>query len=69
MLVTDLLHLFSENPLEPALYDPAPKVPVAMPGAIQWLAHPAGGGIGDAAHVRLAWTSTSTAKARATPRC
>ena len=30
LLVTDLKHLFGENPLEPALYDPAPKVPVAI---------------------------------------
>jgi ergothioneine biosynthesis protein EgtB len=37
LLVTDMLHLFGENPLEPALYPPAPKVPVAMPGPIGWL--------------------------------
>ena len=42
LLVTDLLHLFSENPLEPALYEPAPKVPVAMPDPIAWLERPAG---------------------------
>lgn len=42
LLVTDLLHLFAENPLEPALYDAAPKVPVAMPGPIGWLEHPGG---------------------------
>ena len=42
LLLTDLKHLFSENPLEPALFDPAPKVPVAMPGPIGWLEHPGG---------------------------
>src|SRR6201999_4076580 len=28
LLVTDILHLFSENPLEPKIWDAAPKVPV-----------------------------------------
>ncbi|MDB5695413.1 MAG: hypothetical protein JWN21_956 [Sphingomonas bacterium] len=42
LLVTDILHLLSENPLEPALWPPAPKVPVAMPGPIRWLEHPGG---------------------------
>ena len=42
LLLTDLKHLFSENPLEPAVFDPAPKVPVAMPGPIGWLEHPGG---------------------------
>ena len=42
LLVTDLKHLFGENPLEPALHEPAPKVPVAMPGPIGWLEHPGG---------------------------
>ncbi|NJR78271.1 ergothioneine biosynthesis protein EgtB [Sphingomonas sp. 36D10-4-7] len=37
LLVTDILHLFGENPLEPALFAPAPKVPVAMPGAMGWI--------------------------------
>jgi len=37
LFVTDILHLFSENPLEPALYAPQPKTPVAMPGAIGWI--------------------------------
>ena len=40
LLVTDLLHLLGENPLEPALWPAAPKVPVAMPGPIGWLASP-----------------------------
>ena len=42
LLVTDILHLFSENPLEPALWPAAPKVPVAMPGQIGWIDHPGG---------------------------
>ena len=37
LLLTDLLHLFSLNPLEPAMWDPAPKMPVAMPGPIGWI--------------------------------
>lgn len=37
LLVTDILHLFAENPLEPALWPAARKVPVAMPAAIGWI--------------------------------
>ncbi|WP_375286214.1 ergothioneine biosynthesis protein EgtB [Sphingomonas sp.] len=37
LLVTDILHLFSENPLEPALWPAACKVPVAMPGPVGWI--------------------------------
>ena len=43
LLVTDILHLFGENPLEAAIWPAAPKVPVAMPGPIGWIEH--GGGI------------------------
>ena len=42
LLVTDILHLFAENPLEPALWPPAPKVPVAMPPPAGWIEHPGG---------------------------
>ena len=42
LLVTDILHLFSQNPLEPALWEPARKMPVAMPGAIRWIEQPGG---------------------------
>jgi ergothioneine biosynthesis protein EgtB len=37
LLVTDILHGFSENPLEPAVWPAARKVPVAMPGPIAWV--------------------------------
>lgn len=48
LLVTDILHLFGENPLEPALYPPARKRPVAMPGTIGWIEH--AGGIVEIGH-------------------
>ena len=37
LLVTDILHMFSENPLEPAMWPAARKIPVAMPGPIGWI--------------------------------
>jgi ergothioneine biosynthesis protein EgtB len=37
LLVTDILHLFSENPLEPAIWPAARKVPVAMPDPLGWI--------------------------------
>jgi ergothioneine biosynthesis protein EgtB len=42
LLVTDILHLFGENPLEPALWPAARKIPVAMPAPLGWSAHPGG---------------------------
>jgi ergothioneine biosynthesis protein EgtB len=42
LLLTDLLHLFSENPIEPAMWSPARKVPVEMPGPVGWIEHPGG---------------------------
>lgn len=42
LLVTDILHLFSENPLEPAVWAAPRKVPVEMPGAIGWIERDAG---------------------------
>ena len=48
LLVTDIVHLFSENPLEPALYPAAPKVPVAMPGPVGWVEHR--GGLAEIGH-------------------
>ena len=38
LLQTDILHLLSRNPLEPALWPAAPKTPVAMPGPVGWIA-------------------------------
>ena len=42
LLLTDILHLMAENPIEPAIWPPARKVPVAMPGPIGWIDHPGG---------------------------
>ncbi|WP_066799362.1 ergothioneine biosynthesis protein EgtB [Sphingomonas soli] len=42
LLLTDILHHFSVNPLEPTLWQGAPKVPVAMPGPIGWIEGHAG---------------------------
>ncbi|MBX4390290.1 ergothioneine biosynthesis protein EgtB, partial [Mycobacterium tuberculosis] len=38
LLLTDLLHLFSCNAIEPAVWPGDPKVPVGMPGPIGWIA-------------------------------
>ena len=43
LLLTDVKHLLAQNPIEPALWPPSPKVPVEMPGPIGWIEH--GGGI------------------------
>ncbi len=37
LLLTDILHHFSENPIEPAMFAPAAKVPVGMPAPIGWI--------------------------------
>ncbi len=37
LLLTDLLHLFSLNPLEPALFYPPAAMPVALPGPLHWI--------------------------------
>jgi ergothioneine biosynthesis protein EgtB len=42
LLLTDILHHFSVNPLEPAVWPGAAKVPVAMPGPIGWIEGEAG---------------------------
>jgi ergothioneine biosynthesis protein EgtB len=42
LLLTDILHLFSENPIEPAIWPGARKVPVAMPDTLGWIEHPGG---------------------------
>jgi ergothioneine biosynthesis protein EgtB len=42
LLLTDILHHFSVNPLQPALWSGARKVPVAMPAPIGWIERPGG---------------------------
>ncbi|OYY66751.1 ergothioneine biosynthesis protein EgtB [Sphingomonas sp. 28-62-11] len=42
LLITDILHLLAQNPIEPALWPAARKVPVAMPSPINWVEHPGG---------------------------
>jgi len=42
LLLTDVKHLFAQNPLEPALWPAEPKVPVEMPGPITWIEHAGG---------------------------
>lgn len=48
LLLTDMLHLMSENPIEPAVWRGARKVPVAMPGPIDWIER--GGGLVEIGH-------------------
>ncbi|MDJ0275459.1 ergothioneine biosynthesis protein EgtB [Sphingomonas sp. 2R-10] len=48
LLLTDILHHFSENPLEPAMFAPEPKRPVGVPAPIGWIGH--GGGIVQVGH-------------------
>ncbi|KFG89266.1 hypothetical protein BV98_003094 [Sphingobium herbicidovorans NBRC 16415] len=37
LLLTDIQHLFSINPLEPALFDAPNDMPAALPGPIHWI--------------------------------
>ncbi|AMK16997.1 MULTISPECIES: ergothioneine biosynthesis protein EgtB [Sphingobium] len=37
LLLTDIQHLFSINPLEPALFDAPSGMPAALPGPIHWI--------------------------------
>jgi len=38
LLITDVLHLMAQNPIEPAIWPAERKVPVEMPGPIGWIA-------------------------------
>ncbi len=42
LLITDICHLLSENPLEPAMWPAPRKVPVEMPGPVGWIEHAGG---------------------------
>jgi ergothioneine biosynthesis protein EgtB len=42
LMLTDMLNLFAENPCEPAIWPPEPKVPVPMPGPIGWIGREGG---------------------------
>src|SRR3569623_2503008 len=42
LLLPALLHLMAQNPIEPAVWTGARKVPVAMPGPLGWIEHTGG---------------------------
>lgn len=42
LLLTDILHLFSENPIEPALWPPSHRRPAVLPAPAGWIEHPGG---------------------------
>lgn len=42
LLLTDILHLFAQNPIEPPLWLAAPRRPAIVPGPAAWIAHPGG---------------------------
>ncbi|WP_052134322.1 ergothioneine biosynthesis protein EgtB [Sphingomonas sp. 37zxx] len=48
LLLTDILHLFAQNPVEPAIWPAPRKVPVPMPAPIGWIER--AGGITEIGH-------------------
>jgi ergothioneine biosynthesis protein EgtB len=48
LLLTDLTHLFAQNPLEPAVWPASTRAPVAVPGPANWIEH--GGGVAEIGH-------------------
>lgn len=42
LLLTDIRHLFAQNPLDPAVWPGGRKQPVSMPGPTGWIEHPGG---------------------------
>ncbi|AQR74810.1 ergothioneine biosynthesis protein EgtB [Sphingomonas sp. LM7] len=66
LLLTDILHHFSINPLEPAIWPGSPKVPVAMPGPIDWIEGRAG--VVEIGHDILSGASTGFAFDCESPR-
>jgi len=43
LLITDILHLFAQNPLDPAVFTGSPpSVPTVMPSPVEWIAGPTG---------------------------
>jgi ergothioneine biosynthesis protein EgtB len=42
LLVTDILHLMAQNPVEPAIWPAARKIPVEMPRPVGWIERTAG---------------------------
>ncbi len=42
LLLTDILHLFAQNPLAPSLRAPTPATPMGVPGPVEWIERASG---------------------------